>query len=176
MCRSIDRPFNIVRGPRKETLTVAQVAGVVAVCSGIIALRRSGGRALPRKGLVLALALLVAACAPGDDPAKSVMLASSLTMLCDRAVEGAEGQAAAHEDRVGQLARLVDHGAQPLLLPERADPADDVAGDPLRRDAGDENPRLAVRPAAISKKRRAWRARPSGMASPIPTTCSAKRR
>jgi 2-methylisocitrate lyase-like PEP mutase family enzyme len=25
MCRSIDRPFNIVRGPRKETLTVAQV-------------------------------------------------------------------------------------------------------------------------------------------------------
>ena len=25
MCRSIDRPFNIVRGPRRETLTVAQV-------------------------------------------------------------------------------------------------------------------------------------------------------
>ncbi len=25
MCRSIDRPFNIVRGPRKETMTVAQV-------------------------------------------------------------------------------------------------------------------------------------------------------
>ncbi len=38
-----------------DAMTALQVAGVVAVCGGIIALRRSGGRALPRKGLVLAL-------------------------------------------------------------------------------------------------------------------------
>jgi drug/metabolite transporter (DMT)-like permease len=38
-----------------DLMTAVQVAGVVAVCGGIIALRRSGGRPLPRKGLVLAL-------------------------------------------------------------------------------------------------------------------------
>lgn len=36
MCRSVDRPFNIVRGPRKETLTVAQVGelGVKRISTG----------------------------------------------------------------------------------------------------------------------------------------------
>ena len=36
VCRSIDRPFNIVRGPRKETLTVAQVGalGVKRISTG----------------------------------------------------------------------------------------------------------------------------------------------
>jgi drug/metabolite transporter (DMT)-like permease len=38
-----------------DLMGAIQVAGVIAVCGGIIALRRSGGRALPRKGLVLAL-------------------------------------------------------------------------------------------------------------------------
>jgi hypothetical protein len=39
--------------------------------------------------------------------------------------------AAAHVDGVEQLAGLVDHRRQPLLLTERADAADHVAGDPL---------------------------------------------
>jgi 2-methylisocitrate lyase-like PEP mutase family enzyme len=36
MCRSIDRPFNIVKGPRKETLTVEQVGalGVKRISTG----------------------------------------------------------------------------------------------------------------------------------------------
>ena len=36
VCRAIDRPFNIVRGPRKETLTVAQVGalGVKRISTG----------------------------------------------------------------------------------------------------------------------------------------------
>ena len=36
MCRSIDRPFNIVRGPRKEALTVEQVGalGVKRISTG----------------------------------------------------------------------------------------------------------------------------------------------
>ena len=36
VCRSIDRPFNIVRGPRQETLTVAQVGelGVKRISTG----------------------------------------------------------------------------------------------------------------------------------------------
>ncbi len=36
MCRSIDRPFNVVKGPRKETLTVAQVGelGVKRISTG----------------------------------------------------------------------------------------------------------------------------------------------
>jgi len=36
VCRSIDRPFNIVRGPRKEMMTVAQVAelGVKRISTG----------------------------------------------------------------------------------------------------------------------------------------------
>jgi 2-methylisocitrate lyase-like PEP mutase family enzyme len=36
VCRSIDRPFNIVRGPRKETLTVEQVGalGVKRISTG----------------------------------------------------------------------------------------------------------------------------------------------
>jgi drug/metabolite transporter (DMT)-like permease len=39
----------------RDIMSAPQVAGVIAVCGGIIALRRAGGRALPRKGLVLAL-------------------------------------------------------------------------------------------------------------------------
>lgn len=46
-----------------DVVTALQVAGVVAVCGGIVALRRSGGRPLPRKGLVLAL--LTAAATAG---------------------------------------------------------------------------------------------------------------
>jgi 2-methylisocitrate lyase-like PEP mutase family enzyme len=36
MCKSIDRPFNIVRGPRKEMLTVEQVGalGVKRISTG----------------------------------------------------------------------------------------------------------------------------------------------
>jgi 2-methylisocitrate lyase-like PEP mutase family enzyme len=36
VCRSIDRPFNIVRGPRKEALTVEQVGalGVKRISTG----------------------------------------------------------------------------------------------------------------------------------------------
>lgn len=46
-----------------DVLSPLQVAGVAAVCGGIVALRRAGGRALPRKGLILAL--LTAAATAG---------------------------------------------------------------------------------------------------------------
>lgn len=46
-----------------DAMSALQVAGVAAVCGGILGLRRSGGRALPRKGLVLAL--LTAAATAG---------------------------------------------------------------------------------------------------------------
>lgn len=46
-----------------DQMSAAQIIGVLAVCGGILALRRTGGRALPRKGLILAL--LTAAATAG---------------------------------------------------------------------------------------------------------------